>query len=51
MTESSKNRKYVDCRSDDPQQFPAVGWVKGKPFLVIYEVREDQEGECYHLSP
>lgn len=40
---------YVDYRSDDPQQFRAIGWMKGKLFSVIYEVREDDEGEYYHL--
>jgi uncharacterized DUF497 family protein len=40
---------YVDCRLDDPGQFRAIGWVKGKLFSVIYEVREDDEGEYYHL--
>ena len=32
---------YEDYRSDDPEQFRAIGWVKGKLFSVIYEVRED----------
>jgi len=40
---------YVDCRSDNPEQFRAIGWVKGKLYTVIFEVREDSEGECYHL--
>ena len=40
---------YVDCRSDDPEQFRAIGWVKGKLYTVIYEVREDQDGDYYHL--
>ena len=40
---------YVDCRSDDPEQFRAIGWVNGKLYSVIYEVREDKEGEYYHL--
>ena len=39
----------VDCRSDDPEQLRAIGWVKGKLYTVIYEVREDEEGEYYHL--
>jgi len=25
------------------------GWVGGKLYSVIYEVREDKEGEYYHL--
>ena len=40
---------YVDCRSDDPEQFRAIGWVKGKLYTVIYEVREDKDGGYYHL--
>jgi len=40
---------YIDCRSDDPEQFRAIGWVKGKLFSLIYEIREDYEGEYYHL--
>ena len=39
---------YVDCRSDDPEQFRAIGWVQGRLYSVIYEVREDEEGEYYH---
>jgi uncharacterized DUF497 family protein len=39
---------YVDCRCDDPQQFRAIGWVKGKLYSVIYD-REDKEGEYFHL--
>ena len=40
---------YVDSRSHDPEQFRAIGWVKGILYTVIYEVREDKEGEYYHL--
>jgi uncharacterized DUF497 family protein len=40
---------YVDCRSDDPEQFRAFGWVKGMLYSVIYEIREDDKGEYYHL--
>jgi len=40
---------YEDCRSDDPEQFRAIGWVKGTLYSVIFEVREDEEGEYYHL--
>lgn len=40
---------YVDCRSDDPEQFRAIGWVKGELYSVIYEVRENDDGEYYHL--
>ena len=40
---------YVDSRCDEPEQFRAIGWVKGILYSVIYEVREDDEGEYYHL--
>lgn len=40
---------YQDFRSDDPEQFRAIGWVKGKLYSVIFELREDTEGEFYHL--
>jgi uncharacterized DUF497 family protein len=40
---------YQDFRSDDPEQFRAIGWVKGKLYSVIFEVREDKKGEYYHL--
>ncbi|MEW5816538.1 MAG: BrnT family toxin [Spirochaetota bacterium] len=40
---------YEDYRSDEPEQFRAIGWVKGKLYSVIYEIREDDEGEYYHL--
>jgi uncharacterized DUF497 family protein len=40
---------YVDCRLDVPEQFRAIGWVQGKLYSVIYEVREDKDGEYYHL--
>ena len=40
---------YVDCRSDDPLQYRAIGWVNGNLYSVIFEMREDKEGEYYHL--
>ncbi len=32
-----------------PDQFRAIGWVKGKLYSVMFEVREDAEGEFFHL--
>jgi hypothetical protein len=32
---------YEDQRSDEPEQFRVIGWVKGKLYSVIYEIRED----------
>ena len=40
---------YIDCRSDDPEQYRAIGWINGKLYSVIFEIREDSEGEYYHL--
>lgn len=38
-----------DRRSDDPEQWRAIGQVAGKLYSVIYEVRRDSAGEYYHL--
>lgn len=40
---------YLDQRSDVPEQHRAIGWVGGRLYSVIFEVREDSEGEYYHL--
>jgi uncharacterized DUF497 family protein len=40
---------YEDHRLDDPDQYRVIGWVKGNLYSVIYEIREDEEGEYYHL--
>jgi len=39
---------YLDKRSDWPEQYRAVGWVGQRLYTVIFEVREDDEGEFYH---
>jgi uncharacterized DUF497 family protein len=39
----------VDQKSDDPEQFRAIGWCRGRLCSVIFEIRHDSEGECYHL--
>lgn len=44
-----KAEHITDRRSDDPEQFRAIGWVDGTLYSVIYEVRQDQEDEFYHL--
>lgn len=38
-----------DRRSDDPEQWRAIGWVTDTLYSVIYEVRQDSDGEFYHL--
>jgi uncharacterized DUF497 family protein len=40
---------YLDQRSDMPEQYRAIGWVGDRLFSVIFELREDEEGEYYHL--
>ena len=40
---------WMDRRSDMPEQSVAIGWVGGKMYSVIFEVREDHEGEILHL--
>ena len=32
-----------------PEQYRAIGWVGERLFSLIFEVREDEEGEYYHL--
>ena len=39
----------VDQRSDDPEQFRAIGWSCGRLCSVIFEIRRDSEGEYRHL--
>jgi len=31
---------YLDQRDDCPEQWRAIGWVKGKLYSVIYEEKE-----------
>ncbi|MGH9930196.1 MAG: hypothetical protein ACREA9_13370 [Pyrinomonadaceae bacterium] len=40
---------YEDQRKDQPLQYRAIGWAKGRLCPVIYEVRKDTRGEFYHL--
>lgn len=40
---------YMDQRLDLPNQFRAIGWAAGRLYSVIFEVREDDAGEFYHL--
>jgi uncharacterized DUF497 family protein len=39
----------VDQKNDDPQQFRAIGWCRGRLCSVIFEIRRDAGGEYYHL--
>ena len=36
-------------RFNVPEQFRAIGWVGDRLYSLIFEVRDDQEGEFYHL--
>lgn len=40
---------WLDQRSDVPEQFLATGWVGDRLYSVVFEVREDDEGEVLHL--
>jgi uncharacterized DUF497 family protein len=40
---------WLDRRSDAPDQYLAVGWVGGSLYSVIFEVRENQDGEILHF--
>jgi uncharacterized DUF497 family protein len=40
---------YLDQRADVPEQFRAIGWAQEQLYSVIFEFREDEEGEYYHL--
>ena len=40
---------YQDQRSDEPEQYRAIGWVGDHLFTVIFEIREDRLGEYCHL--
>jgi uncharacterized DUF497 family protein len=40
---------YLDQRSDCPEQYRAIGWVGDTLYSLIFEVREDEQGEYYHL--
>jgi uncharacterized DUF497 family protein len=40
---------YLDQRSDSPEQSRAIGWVGHRLFSLIFEMREDEEGEYCHM--
>lgn len=40
---------YLDQRSDAPEQYRAIGWVGARLYSLIFEVRDDSEGEYFHL--
>lgn len=40
---------YLDQRLDVPEQHRAIGWVGERLYTVIFEIREGNDGEFYHL--
>ncbi len=40
---------WTDQRSDVPEQLRAIGWVGGRLYSVIFEVRQDEQGEILHV--
>ena len=40
---------YLDQRVDEPEQYRVIGWVGGRLYSVILEIRNDKSGEYYHL--
>ena len=40
---------WLDRRSDVPEQYLAIGWVRGRLYSVVLEMREDEDGEILHL--
>jgi uncharacterized DUF497 family protein len=40
---------YLDHISDFPEQYRAIGWIGQRLYSLIFEMREDADGEFYHL--
>jgi uncharacterized DUF497 family protein len=40
---------WLDQRTDVPEHYVAIGWVGDRLYSVIFEVREDEDGEILHL--
>jgi uncharacterized DUF497 family protein len=40
---------YLDQRLNLPAQHRAIGWVGERLYTVIFEIREDRDGDYYHL--
>ena len=49
MQEPFSQPYWLDRRSDVPEQYLAVGWECDRLCSVIFEFREDEEGEVLHL--
>jgi len=40
---------YLDQRLEIPERQRAIGWVADRLYTLIFEVREDADGEYHHL--
>ena len=40
----------VDQKCDNPEQYRAIGWSRGRLCSVIFEIRHGSEGEYFHLA-
>ena len=40
---------WMDQIADNPEQLVAIGWVGDRLYSVVFEFREDAEGEYIHL--
>jgi uncharacterized DUF497 family protein len=47
ITELFDKPYYLSQKNDEPEQWRAIGWVKGRLVTLIYEEREDEEGVYY----
>lgn len=48
-TELFSRPYWLEKRSDVPEQYRAIGWVGGRIYTIIFEIRNDEEGEVFHL--
>ena len=39
----------IDQKSDDPEQYRAIGWCRGRLCSVIFEIKQDAAGQYHHL--
>jgi len=39
----------VDRKNENPEQFRAIGWSRGRLCSAIFEIRRDSQGEYYRL--
>jgi uncharacterized DUF497 family protein len=45
----SNGAHLIVQKSDDPEQFAAIGFARGELITIIYEYREDEDGELSWL--